>query len=113
MSVPVYDQLRALVLSDEFGPDTMLVETALATRLGVSRTPIREALRRLEQDGLVERTSRGTRVVERSVGITVSTCLSSHANPHAHVTWHTAVDFCIPMYTVALTHIPMDVASEG
>jgi DNA-binding GntR family transcriptional regulator len=66
MSVPVYDQLRALILSDEFGPDTMLVETALATRLGVSRTPIREALRRLEQDGLVERTSRGTRVVERS-----------------------------------------------
>src|SRR6478736_2572916 len=66
MSVPVYDQLRALVLSDEFGPDTMLVETALATRLGVSRTPIREALRRLEQDGLIERTSRGTRVGERS-----------------------------------------------
>ena len=66
MSVPVYDQLRALILSDEFGPDTMLVETALAGRLGVSRTPIREALRRLEQDGLVERTSRGTRVVERS-----------------------------------------------
>ena len=28
MSVPVYDQLRALILSDEFGPDTMLVETA-------------------------------------------------------------------------------------
>src|SRR6476620_11670590 len=66
MSVPVYDQLRALILSDEFGPDAILVETALATRLGVSRTPIREALRRLEQDGLVERTSRGTRVVERS-----------------------------------------------
>ncbi|WP_420124174.1 GntR family transcriptional regulator [Nakamurella sp.] len=66
MAVPVYEQLRALVLSDEFGPDTMLVETNLAARLGVSRTPIREALRRLEQDGLIERTSRGTRVVERS-----------------------------------------------
>jgi DNA-binding GntR family transcriptional regulator len=66
MSVPVYDQLRGLILSQEIGPDTILVETALAARLGVSRTPIREALRRLEQDGLIERTSRGTRVVERS-----------------------------------------------
>jgi len=53
MSVPVYDQLRALVLSDEFGPDTMLVETALATRLGVSRTPIREALKQLRNDQLI------------------------------------------------------------
>ena len=66
MSAAVYDRLRELILGDETGPDTMLVETSLATRLGVSRTPVREALRRLEQEGIVERTARGTRVVQRS-----------------------------------------------
>jgi DNA-binding GntR family transcriptional regulator len=66
MSDPVYEQLRTLILSDNVGPDTVLAQTSLASRLGVSRTPIREALRRLEQDGLVERTSRGVRVVVRS-----------------------------------------------
>jgi DNA-binding GntR family transcriptional regulator len=38
------------------------VEATVATRYGTSRTPVREALRRLEQDGLVERGARGLRV---------------------------------------------------
>lgn len=45
--------LRRAILSDELPADQPLVETTLAEWCGVSRTPIREALRRLEQDGLV------------------------------------------------------------
>ena len=61
-----YDQLRNRIVSGEFPPDMHLVETSLAETLGVSRTPIREALSRLEQDGLVERGSRGLQVRHRS-----------------------------------------------
>lgn len=43
-----------------------MVEVAIAERYGVSRTPVREALKRLEQDGLVERGPRGLVVRERS-----------------------------------------------
>jgi DNA-binding GntR family transcriptional regulator len=42
------------------------VETVLAEKLGVSRTPIREALAGLERESLIERTPRGIRVRERS-----------------------------------------------
>jgi DNA-binding GntR family transcriptional regulator len=54
--------LRADVLSGKFGPDEVLFETALTKVYGLSRTPIREALGRLEQDGLLERGTRGYRV---------------------------------------------------
>ncbi|HEY2637185.1 MAG TPA: GntR family transcriptional regulator [Solirubrobacteraceae bacterium] len=46
--------------------DTALVEAGLARHYGTSRTPIREALRRLEQDGLAERRDRSLRVRARS-----------------------------------------------
>lgn len=58
----VYDAVRAEIASGRLAPGSSLVETALAARFGVSRTPVREALRRLEQDRLVERAERGLRV---------------------------------------------------
>lgn len=61
-----YDRLLQEVLRGQLMPGEALTETALAERLRVSRTPIREALTRLEQDGLVKRTSRGMVVRERS-----------------------------------------------
>ena len=61
-----YERLRAEIVKGEFTPGMALVELSLAERYGTSRTPIREALRRLEQDGLVERGSRGMCVRTRS-----------------------------------------------
>lgn len=49
----VYTTLRARILSGELSANTMLREQALAAELGVSRTPVREALRRLAEAGLV------------------------------------------------------------
>jgi DNA-binding GntR family transcriptional regulator len=43
-----YDTIRAMVLSGELAPGEQLSEEALAERCGVSRTPVRDALRRLE-----------------------------------------------------------------
>ena len=45
---------RDLVLSGTFGPGERLSEIAVAERLGISRTPLRAALSRLEQEGLLE-----------------------------------------------------------
>lgn len=50
----VVDRLRALILTGEYSPKERLVEEQLADRLGVSRTPIRQALTTLEAEGLVE-----------------------------------------------------------
>jgi DNA-binding GntR family transcriptional regulator len=47
-----YEALRALILSGELKPGERLVERELARRVNVSRTPLREALQRLERDGL-------------------------------------------------------------
>lgn len=51
-SVP--DRIRHLILSRTLVPGQRLVQSELAEQLGVSRTPIREALHRLESDGLVK-----------------------------------------------------------
>jgi DNA-binding GntR family transcriptional regulator len=51
----VYQELLARVLSSELGPDDRITIDALARELGVSQTPIREALHRLSADGIVVR----------------------------------------------------------
>lgn len=66
MAAGVYEQLRQRIVSGDIPPGERLTEIALAEDFGISRTPVREALRRLEQDGLVERAARGMRVRERS-----------------------------------------------
>jgi DNA-binding GntR family transcriptional regulator len=60
----VYDELRGEILGGRCEPGSRLREEELAERFGVSRTPVREALRRLEADGLAVVTPRrGAEVV--------------------------------------------------
>jgi DNA-binding GntR family transcriptional regulator len=60
--------LRDLIMGGELAPGARLGEVELAERLGVSRTPVREALSRLAAEGLVEITpNRGARVVTWTV----------------------------------------------
>lgn len=48
-----YAQLKSLILSDRFAPGQRLTEEQLAKELGTSRTPIREALHKLESEALI------------------------------------------------------------
>jgi DNA-binding GntR family transcriptional regulator len=54
----VYESLRSMILTGELPPGSRLPESDLAARLRVSRTPLREALNRLERDGLVTKRPR-------------------------------------------------------
>ena len=55
----VFDRLEADILSGKYARGTVLTEMKLCEELGVSRTPVREALKRLEQEHIIEITSRG------------------------------------------------------
>jgi DNA-binding GntR family transcriptional regulator len=60
-----YQSIRQRIMDGSFAPGTPLREEMLAGEIGVSRTPVRDALRRLLADGLVESTrNRGTFVAE-------------------------------------------------
>ena len=49
----VYERLRELIIDGRLAPGARIVETDVAARLGVSRTPVRGALQRLQQEGFV------------------------------------------------------------
>jgi DNA-binding GntR family transcriptional regulator len=53
LRVAVLERLRGAILNGSLAPDLVLSENGLAARLAVSRTPVREALRVLEREGLV------------------------------------------------------------
>lgn len=55
----IRDQLRSAILAGDLSPGEQATQVSLADRLGVSRTPLREALRMLELEGLVVRESNG------------------------------------------------------
>ena len=49
----VYEELKKEILTGRIAPGTRMMEVELADEMGVSRTPIREAIRKLEKEGLV------------------------------------------------------------
>jgi DNA-binding GntR family transcriptional regulator len=49
----VHSELRELIISGALGPGARIIERAIAQRLGVSRTPVRHAISRLQHEGLV------------------------------------------------------------
>ena len=59
----VYERLEKEILTGEYQRDDILTENSLCEKLGVSRTPVREALRRLEQDHIIENSGKGMRVL--------------------------------------------------
>ena len=64
----VYGILRTRIIAADWGPGHFLREKEISGKLGVSRTPVREALGRLAADGFLERIPhRGFKVPEKSV----------------------------------------------
>lgn len=61
-----YERLREQIVSGVYRPGERLTEVSLGSALAVSRTPVREALRRLESDGLVHSSGRGVVVTALS-----------------------------------------------
>lgn len=59
----VFEHLETDILSGKYSKGESLTESKLSAELGVSRTPIREALRRLEQEHLIEEAPKGVVVV--------------------------------------------------
>lgn len=64
----IFDTLREAIIVGELKPGQRLMEVQLAEKMGVSRTPVREAIRKLELERLVEMLPRkGAHVAELSV----------------------------------------------
>ena len=75
LKVQIADQLRRAIVTGRLRPGAVLVETALAEQLNVSRAPIREAVQILETDGLVETAAyKGKRVKPLTIREVVETC---------------------------------------
>ena len=49
----VYEELKRRIMTGKITPHTRMMEVDLAEDMGVSRTPVREAIRKLEKEGLV------------------------------------------------------------
>ena len=62
---PIVERLTGLIMDGKLEPGTVIRQERIARQLGVSRTPLREALRQLEQEGLIVFLPNGTAEVAR------------------------------------------------
>ena len=80
-----YVSIKGAIVKGDLHPGQRLVESALSARMGISRIPVREAIKKLEQDGLIEKLGKGGFIVknpsrkeiEETFGIRA--CLESYA----------------------------------
>jgi DNA-binding GntR family transcriptional regulator len=88
-----FDRIRAMILEGSLAPGARIVESELAEHIGVSRTPVRSALHRLQQDGYVLALDRG-----RKAKLVVAPLTKEDAREIYHivgaldglVSWHAA-----------------------
>jgi len=66
LSEKIYKELLRRIVGGELKPGSTVKEELLASELGVSRTPVREALARLERDGLIVRSGKSYQIVPLS-----------------------------------------------
>jgi DNA-binding GntR family transcriptional regulator len=80
-----YASLKEAIVKGDLQPGQRLVENALSGRMGISRIPVREAIKKLEQDGLIEKLEKGGFIVknpsEEEIKDTfgIRACLESYA----------------------------------
>ncbi len=58
LAVDIYDQILHAIVNGRIAPGDRLIQEQIAAEINVSRTPVREALLRLEQEGILEQTGR-------------------------------------------------------
>src|SRR5262249_27549882 len=63
LSDQVYEHLRVAIITAALPPGQKLIELEIAAQMGTSQAPVREALQRLEREGLVERQARSATFV--------------------------------------------------
>ena len=63
MADAVFSQIEEAILNGKLASGDLLTENKLCEMLSVSRTPVREALKRLQQEGLIEETGKGAVVI--------------------------------------------------
>ena len=93
----VFNTLRQAILKGELKPGERLMEIALAERLGVSRTPIREAMRKLEQEGLVvmipRRGAQVANITEKDLNVAIEKACARMTEEEMRRLWLAAKEF--------------------
>lgn len=87
----VYDQIIAAIHDGSISPDDRLVQEKLAEELGISRTPVREALFRMEQEGILRVAKRGGFMIRMPQAGEIAELYSARAAIEGHAARQLAV----------------------